>query len=42
MAAQMLGDMVETVLRHYVEQLRKQVTKVADRFVRKAKQASAD
>jgi hypothetical protein len=41
-AAQMLGDTVETVLRHYVELLRKQVTEVADRFVRKAKQANAD
>jgi len=39
-AAQMLGDTVETVMRHYVEPLRKQVTDVADRFVRKAKQAS--
>jgi hypothetical protein len=36
-AAQMLGDTVETVLRHYVEPLRKQITEVADRFVRKAK-----
>ncbi len=41
-AAQMLGDTVETVLRHYVEPLRKQNTDVADRFIRKAKQASTD
>lgn len=41
-AAQMLGDTVETVLRNYVEPLRKQATEVADRFVRKAKQASLD
>ena len=41
-AAQMLGDTVETVLRHYVEPLRKQNTEVADRFARKAKQANMD
>lgn len=40
-AAQMLGDTVETVLRNYVEPLRKQTAEVADRFARKAKQASA-
>jgi len=41
-AAQMLGDTVETVLRNYVEPLRKQATEVADQFVRKAKQARLD
>ena len=41
-AAQMLGDTVETVLQNYVEPLRKQVTEVADQFVRKAKQGRLD
>lgn len=36
-AANLLGDSIETVIRHYVDPLRKQFTVVADRFVRKAK-----
>jgi hypothetical protein len=38
----MLGDTVKTVLRNCVKPLREQVAEVADRFVRKAKQASTD
>ena len=36
-AANLLGDSIETVIRHYVDPLRKQFTVVADRFVRKAR-----
>lgn len=36
-AADLLGDSIETVMRHYVDPLRKRATEAADRFVREAK-----